>query len=100
MPDAAVLEELKAYLLRRGVAFTDAQFSADRAWIVRNLAKEMYTTAFDADVATQLSAKTDPEVEAAVAAMPKAAALLETARRTENAKRAGAGQSEPSRAAR
>ncbi len=99
MPNATTLEDLKIYLLRHGAKFTDSQFNSDRDWILRNLAKEMYTTAFNVDVAAQLYAKTDPEVEAALAAMPKAVALLETSRKINNAKRAQPGQTEASRAA-
>ena len=47
-----MLNDLHDFLLRRGTQFTEAEFTADHDWIVRNLAKEMYTTAFNVDVAT------------------------------------------------
>jgi carboxyl-terminal processing protease len=81
MPDRTVLEDLRDYVMNHGTKFTESQFTADHDWIVRNLAKEIYTTAFNVDVATQLYARTDPEVRSAVEAMPQAAALLESARK-------------------
>ena len=82
MPGEAVLEDLHDYLLQHGAHFTEAQFTGDHDWIARNLAKEMCTTAFDADVANQMFERTDPEVLRAAEAMPRAAALLESARKT------------------
>jgi carboxyl-terminal processing protease len=82
MPDANVLEELHDYELKRGTKFSEAQFTTDHDWIERNLAKEMYTTAFDVDVANQMFERTDPEVHKAAEAMPQAAALVESARKT------------------
>jgi carboxyl-terminal processing protease len=82
MPDAATLEDLHDYLLQHGKKFTEAQFTTDHEWIARNLAKEMYTTAFNVDVANQLFERTDPEVHRAAQAMPQAAALIESARKT------------------
>jgi carboxyl-terminal processing protease len=82
MPDADTIEDLHDFLLKQGVKFTEAQFTTDHDWIARNLAKEMYTTAFNVDVAGQMFEKTDPEVLRAAEAMPQAAALVETARKT------------------
>ncbi|MGD0498165.1 MAG: S41 family peptidase [Bryobacteraceae bacterium] len=82
MPDADVIEDLHDYELKRGTKFSEAEFTADYDWIRRSLAKEIYTTAFDWDAANQLSAEIDPEVRRAVDAMPKAATLLESARKT------------------
>ena len=81
MPDEQVLDELHAFLLKRGTKFTEADFAGDRDWILRNLAREMYTTAFDVDQADQVYAQTDPEVRMAIEAMPKAVTLVENARK-------------------
>jgi carboxyl-terminal processing protease len=81
MPDEITLNELHDFLLKNGVTFSEAEFTADHDWIVRNLAKEMYTTAFNVDVAEQMYAQTDPEVLRAVDALPKAVALMENARK-------------------
>jgi carboxyl-terminal processing protease len=81
MPDGAIVENLHDYLLQHGTRFTEAQFTTDHDWVVRNLAKEMYTTAFNVDVANQMFERTDPEVHRAAEAMPQAAALVDSARK-------------------
>jgi carboxyl-terminal processing protease len=82
MPSADVLEDLHNFLLQRGKQFSEAEFTTDHDWIERYLAKEMYTTAFNVDVANQLFERTDPEVHKAADAMPQAAALLESSKKT------------------
>jgi carboxyl-terminal processing protease len=80
-PDETILNDLHTFLLGGGAQFTEAEFTADHDWMVRNLGKEMYTTAFNVDVADQFYAQTDPEVARAVDALPKATALLESAKK-------------------
>jgi carboxyl-terminal processing protease len=81
MPDDAMLEDLKSYLKTHGTALTDAAFAKHHDWVRRYLAKEMYTTAFNVDDSDAMFARTDPEVEKAVETMPKASALLESAKK-------------------
>jgi carboxyl-terminal processing protease len=81
LPDQQVLESLRDYLLDHKVDFKDTEFMVDQDWIKRQLAKEMYIYAFDVDASDQIYAKTDPEVKKAIEAMPKAAALVENARK-------------------
>ena len=83
MPDDAILIEFHDYLLHApdGYMFTEGEFAQDRDFIRRYLAREMYITAFNIDESDKVFAKTDPEVERAVESMPKARALVETARK-------------------
>jgi carboxyl-terminal processing protease len=81
MPGESLLVLLKDYLKSHGTVFTEADFANHHDWIKRYLAKEMYTTAFNVDESDAMFARTDPEVEAAVDMMPKASALLETAKK-------------------
>src|SRR5579872_709082 len=83
MPDDATLIEFHDYLLHApdGYTFTEAEFAQDRDFIKRYLTREMYITAFNIDESEKVFAKTDPEVERAVDAMPKARALVETAKK-------------------
>jgi carboxyl-terminal processing protease len=86
MPDDQVLTELHDFMQRRAAEknlapFPEADFVKDREWIKRYLSKEMYTTAFNVDESDAMFAHTDPEVAKAVEDMPKAAALLETAKK-------------------
>ena len=81
MPGESLLVLLKDYMKSHGTVFTEAEFDSHRDWIKRYLAKEMYTTAFNVDESDAMFARTDPEVETAVEMMPKASALLETAKK-------------------
>jgi carboxyl-terminal processing protease len=89
MPDEVVLTELYAYLKKQGTNFTDGDFTKDRDWIKRYLAKEMYTTAFNVDESDLMFARTDPEVDRAIELLPKAGALLETAKKVTQQRIAG-----------
>jgi hypothetical protein len=73
--------EFHDYLLKEKYNFTEGQFLQDHDWIKRYLAKEMYVTAFNVDESDRIFNQTDPEVERAVESMPKARALLETAKK-------------------
>jgi carboxyl-terminal processing protease len=81
MPDNTVYEELHDYLLKNGTEFTEAEFTRDHDWIMRYLTREMYVYAFNVDASDQVFARTDPEVQKAVDAMPKAMALVQTAKK-------------------
>jgi hypothetical protein len=81
MPDEPLLVDLKTYLRSHGTVFTDADFAKHHDWIRRYLTREMYTTAFNLDESDAIFARTDPEVEKAVDMMPKASALLESAKK-------------------
>jgi carboxyl-terminal processing protease len=81
MPDASVMTELHDYLVKTGVKFQDSQFTADRDWIQRHLAREMYTTAFGLDESDRVFAQNDPEVEKAIESLPKAVSLAQNAKK-------------------
>jgi carboxyl-terminal processing protease len=81
MPDNDVIENLHDYLLGKGTKFTEAQFTKDHDWIKRFLAREMYIYAFNVDESDQVFARTDPEVQRAIDAMPKASTLLQSAKK-------------------
>src|ERR1017187_9980117 len=80
-PDAPPLVDLKTYLRSHGTVFADADFAKHHDWIRRYLTREMYTTAFNLDESDAIFARTDPEVEKAVDMIPKASALLESAKK-------------------
>jgi carboxyl-terminal processing protease len=82
MPDDAVLRQLHDFLVRRQYRFQESRFQEDRPWIARYLAREMYIYAFNVDQSDRVFAMTDPEVQRAVDAMPRAASLVEAARKT------------------
>jgi carboxyl-terminal processing protease len=80
-PDAMTLTEFHDWLLKNSYEFTEADFTKDNDWLVRMLKKEIYLTAFDLDESRRADIETDPEVEQAISALPKARALLETAKK-------------------
>jgi len=81
MPNDDTLSELKTYLQKNGTPVTDAEFARHHDWIRRFLAREMYTAAFNVDESDRMFSQTDPEVEKAVEALPKSAALQESAKK-------------------
>ncbi len=80
-PDAAVVNEFRQFLLDAGVKFTDAEFAENEEWVRNQLKREMYGTAFSVDEANRVAIETDPLVARAIESLPKARALLETAKR-------------------
>ena len=80
-PDVTTLNEFHDYLLKQNYDFTEAEFTQDADYIKRFLKREMYITAFNLDESDRVSVETDPEVERAVEAIPKAKALLDSAHR-------------------
>lgn len=76
MPDEATLELLHDFLLKQGIHFTEADWTRDHAWLRDQLRAQMYITAFSFEDSQRVGVEQDPEVQAAIAAMPKAANLL------------------------
>jgi carboxyl-terminal processing protease len=79
--DTATMNEFHQYLLDQKIEFTEADFTKDYDKVRRRLQAEIYKTAFNQDEEMKYETKTDPEVEAAVNAMPKAQALLSNTRK-------------------
>jgi len=80
-PDATVLNDFHDFLLKEGVQFTEAEFAQSTDYIKRMLKNEMYLTAFDMDEQRRVQVETDPQVERAIEALPKAKALAENAKK-------------------
>jgi carboxyl-terminal processing protease len=79
--DTATMNEFHQYLLDQKIEFTEADFTKDYDKVKRRLQAEIYKTAFNQDEAMKYDTKTDPEVLAALDAMPKAQALLNSTRK-------------------
>jgi carboxyl-terminal processing protease len=80
-PDQAILNEFHQFLLKEGISFTESEFAQDQDWLKSQLRREMYMSAFSVDDARRLTIETDPEIAKAIESLPKAKALLETARK-------------------
>jgi carboxyl-terminal processing protease len=77
--DSAQMDALKAWLRERKFEFKDADFTKEYEAIRHRMQGQIYKTAFNVDESTRYELMTDPEVEAAVAALPRAQALLNSA---------------------
>ena len=80
-PDETVISEFHDYILKDGVDFTEMEYTENHDWLKERLKQEMYITAFSKEQSDRVAAEDDPEVAAAVAAMPKAEALLQNAKK-------------------
>ena len=81
VPDEKILAELHDYLMEQKFTFTEAEWAQDHSWLKENLQREMYLTAFSIDESRRIAVETDPMVQKAVDAMPKARALLDNSRK-------------------
>jgi carboxyl-terminal processing protease len=80
-PDAAVLDEFKAYLKKHNATFTEEEFNQNLPWVKNTMQAEFYKTAFDIDEAARFEVAVDPEIERAIEALPKARELTEKAKK-------------------
>jgi carboxyl-terminal processing protease len=81
VPDDETMGRFADYLRSQQIAFTDAEFAANRDWMRDQIRYELYFRAFDRKTADRAAFHTDPEVQRAVESMPKAQALLQQAER-------------------
>ncbi len=77
--DAAQMTDFHNWLATQKYEVNEPNFKKEYEAIRRRMQGEIYKTAFNVDDSTRYILETDPEVEAAVEAMPKAQALLSTA---------------------
>ncbi len=79
--DTATMNAFHDFLLSEKVEFTEADYTKDYDWTRRRVQAEIYKTAFSVDESRKYEIRNDPEVEAAIEAMPKAQALLNSAKK-------------------
>ena len=82
------MESFHNWLLDKKIEFSEADYTKDFAKVKRRLQSEIYKTAFSVDEASKYEIQTDPEVEAAVSALPKAESLLANTRKIRADRRA------------
>ena len=87
--DTAQMNEFHSWLQSRKFTFNEADYTKEYEEVRRVMQGEIYKSAFNVDESTKYILETDPEVEAAVAALPKAQTLLNSASkiRAERAKK-------------
>ena len=80
-PDAAVIDQFKIFLKKLNAVYTEDDFKANFTWVKNTLQAEFYKTAFDIDEAGRYEIETDPEVQKAIEALPKARELGDKAKK-------------------
>src|SRR5579863_572374 len=80
-PDENIVNQFHSYLLNNSIEFTEGEFTENHQWIKEQLKREMYITGFSVEDSQRVGIEQDPEVQRAIDAMPKAKALLETAKK-------------------
>jgi hypothetical protein len=80
-PDEKLLNEFHDFLLKNKVNFTEMEFTENHQWIKDQLKREMYITAFSYEESQRVAIEQDPAVQKAVEALPKAKALLDSAKK-------------------
>ena len=81
VPDDETLQRFAGFLRSQQIAFTDAEFTANRDWVRDQIRYELYFRAFDKKTADRAAFQADPEVQRAIESLPKAQALLQQAER-------------------
>lgn len=79
-PDELTIEDFRQHLYREKVDFKEAQFTENLDFIKRFLKREIYVSAYDLDEAERVRFALDPEVQQALDLLPKAQALLDSAK--------------------
>jgi len=80
-PDERIIEQFHDFMLKNKFDFTEADFTANRAWIKQELKREMYITAFSYEDSQRIAIEQDPAVQKAVESMPNAKKLLDNAKK-------------------
>ncbi len=75
--DEAMMADFHAFLLKKEIQFSEAEFAEDKDWIKVQLKREALITASGLDESTRYALETDPMVLKAMDSLPKAQALLD-----------------------
>jgi carboxyl-terminal processing protease len=80
-PGQDLENEFHQFLLDSGIPFTEADFAQNHEWVRTRLKREIYAYAFSVDDANRIAIETDPAVAKAIESLPKAKALLDSAKK-------------------
>src|SRR6266403_80699 len=92
--DDTVLRDLRAYMSKHNVHYTEPEISENLDWIKRKIKQEVFMSAFGQQEGSKVQLESDPQVQKAVEAIPQARALYENARKIV-AQRAGVTPNQP-----
>jgi carboxyl-terminal processing protease len=80
-PDQGVLHDFKQYLTKENIQFTEAEFTENQDWIKQQIRREVFISVFSVEDARRMGVETDPMVQKAIDALPKAQELLSNAKK-------------------
>ena len=79
--DDNVMRDLRAYLNKRNVRYTEPDIADNLDWIKRKIKQEVFLSTFGQQEGFKVLLESDPQITAAVDAIPQARALYEAARK-------------------
>jgi len=79
--DDTVLRDLRNYMSKHDVRYTEPEISENLDWIKRKIKQEVFLSSFGEQEGTKVQLEADAQVQKAVEAIPQARALYENARK-------------------
>ena len=92
--DDQVIQELRRYLDKKGVSFTEADLQENLHWIQRKIKRELFVSTFGLSEGYKVALEDDVQVQKAIEVLPQARALYENAKKV-IAQRAGSASPRP-----
>jgi carboxyl-terminal processing protease len=79
--DDKVLKELRDYLAKHNIRYTEPEFAENQDWIKRKTKQEVFMSSYGTQEGFKVLLDADPQVQKAIDAIPQARALYENARK-------------------
>ena len=92
--DDLVIQELRRYLDKKAVNFTEADLQENLHWIQRKIKRELFVSTFGLSEGYKVALEDDVQVQKAIEVLPQARALYENAKKV-IAQRAGSASPRP-----
>ncbi|MCL4524581.1 MAG: S41 family peptidase [Acidobacteria bacterium] len=92
--DDQVIQELRRYLDKQGISFTEADLQANLRWVQHKIKRELFVSTFGLSEGYKVALEDDVQVQKAIEVLPQARALYENAKKIV-AQRAGSAVPRP-----
>jgi len=93
--DDTVMKELREYMAKKNVHYTEPELSENLDWVKRKIKQEVFLSVFGQQEGFKVELEADPQVQKAVDAIPQARALYENARKVVAQRMGGAAVDQP-----
>jgi carboxyl-terminal processing protease len=87
--DDAVIDQLKKFLTKQHIDFTEQQIQENLPWLKWEIKREVFTTVYGLNDGYKVALDNDPQLEKAVQSLPQAKALYANARKIVAEREAG-----------